>query len=89
MSLEDSPHLPPDIWDLGGKAVTVLPGNIVDVTPQLHVANHHEVSNTFYVQVIPVYVLPDRMAHTIIHLIPKSREDELVPKSAGGNGCGI
>jgi len=89
MSLEDTAPLKENGFEVGNKVITIPPGIMSDITPDIHLANHNKQSVTYYVQRLPPMVrgrgpsLPpfvEQREQLIIHLIPKSREDELKPE---------
>ena len=89
MSLEDTPRLKEDVFEVGDKVITIPPDVMSDITPDLHLANHNKQSVTYYVQRLPPLVrgigpndppVVEQREQLIIHLIPKSREGELKPE---------
>jgi len=82
LSLEDSAEKPTDSFELGDKLCTLPPGKANLVAGEFYLMNHSKYSTFYYVQIIPPDALskPPIPERIVIHLIPKSREDELKPQ---------
>jgi len=82
MSLEDTAEKPVDSFELGDKLCTLPPGKANLIAGEFYLMNHSRYSAYYYVQIILADSLskPPTPERIIVHLIPKSREDELVPR---------
>lgn len=79
MSLEDSSKLPVDSLEMGDKLCVLPPGKMNLVTQEYYEMNEGKYSMFYYVQRIPPNVLHNEKEMIIVHWIPISRSDELVP----------
>jgi hypothetical protein len=80
MSLEDTSPPLQDSFEIGDKLCMLPPGKMNLVTQEYYEMNEGKYSMFYYVQRIPPNVLHNEKEMIIVHWVPKSREDELVPK---------
>ena len=82
MSLEDTAEKPVDSFELGDKLCTLPPGKANLIAGEFYLMNHSRYSAYYYVQAVQPDALskPPVPGRIVVHLIPKSREDELIPK---------
>lgn len=82
MSLDDTPKLPPDMFELGDKLFTLPPNKMNMITQELYVMNHGKYSMFYYVQRYPPNPLskPPELERLVVHFIPRSREADLKPE---------
>jgi len=82
MSLEDSPPTPLDQFEMGDKLCLLPSGKINLVCDEFFIMNHGKYSMFYYVQRYPPNPLtkPPEQERIVLHFIPRSREDELVPR---------
>jgi len=80
MSLEDTAEKPVDSFELGDKLCTLPPGKANLIAGEFYIMNHSKYSAFYYVELVESNPLHGEQEMIIVHLIPKSREDELKPK---------
>ena len=86
MSLGDTPPTPEDVFEMGDKLFTLPPNKINLVFfgkyGDVYMMNHNKYALSYYVQRIPPNPLtkPPELERLVVHFIPRSREDELVPR---------
>ena len=80
MSLEDTPKLKEDVFEVGDVLCTLPPNKMNLITQEYYEMNHGKYSMYYYVQRIPPNVLHNEKEMVIVHWIPKSRESELKPE---------
>ena len=80
MSLEDTAEKPVDSFELGDKLCTLPPGKANLIAGEFYLMNHSKYSAFYYVELVESNPLHGEQEMIIVHLIPKSREDELKPK---------
>ena len=80
MSLEDSPPTPQDQFEVGDKLCTLPPGKMNMIVEGLYEMNRGKYSMFYYVQIFPANVLHGEKERIVVNWVPRSREDELVPR---------
>lgn len=82
MSLEDTSPTPEDKLELGEKLCVLPPGKVNLIVEGYYEMNHSKYSMFYFVQREAPNPLtsPPTPEKIMVHWIPKSREDELVPK---------
>ena len=88
MSLEDTPKLPVDSMELGDKMFTLPPGK-ANLIMQLksedwYIMNHHKQTLCYYISYTPPNPIHDENAVMVLHIIPVSRREELLPETPTG-----
>lgn len=81
MSLEDSEKLPQDRFEMGDNLCVLPPGKVNMVVEGYYEMNHGEDNMYYYVQREAPNPLtkPPTPEKIMVHWIPLSRKDELVP----------
>ena len=80
MSLEDSPPTPQDQFEVGDKLCVLPPGKMNMVVKGIYEMNRGKYSMFYYVQIFPANPIHGEEERIVINWVPKSREDELVPR---------
>ena len=79
--LESENHVKsPDMFDEDDKLCVLPPGKMNLVLGEVYVMNHGKYSLFYYVRRYPPNALRNEGERVVISFVPKSREDDLVPK---------
>jgi hypothetical protein len=80
MTLEDTEPIPPNCLEIGDKLCILPPNKMNLITDEYYEMNHGKYSMYYYIERVPPNIIHNEKEMIIIHWIPKSREDELIPR---------